>query len=147
MPEPAADGSSSNESCFLLRAAIDCGLGRIVVTAATSCQAPPPSRCRKVPDDAQSAPARVSAEGLPPARATAAHPRPGLPLEACLCNRSLRRDEGTPMQTTADPSPAEPAGRLPAEVDVAVIGAGHNGLVAAGYLAAAGLEVCVLEAG
>src|SRR4051794_39047099 len=70
-----------------------------------------------------------------------------LPLDARLCNRSLRRDEGTPMLTPAEPSPAEPAGGLPAEVDVVVIGAGHNGLVAAGYLAAAGLEVCVLEAG
>jgi phytoene dehydrogenase-like protein len=35
---------------------------------------------------------------------------------------------------------------LPAEAEVVVIGAGHNSLVCAGYLAAAGLEVLVLEA-
>ncbi len=37
-------------------------------------------------------------------------------------------------------------GALPDEVEVVVIGAGHNSLVCAGYLAAAGLQVLVLEA-
>lgn len=37
-------------------------------------------------------------------------------------------------------------GTIREEADVVVIGAGHNGLVAASYLAAAGLEVLVLEA-
>ena len=36
---------------------------------------------------------------------------------------------------------------LPARAEVVVIGAGHNSLVAAAYLADAGLEVLVLEAG
>ena len=48
----------------------------------------------------------------------------------------------------SQPAPASPdaAPPLPAAADVVVIGAGHNGLVCAAYLAAAGLEVCVLEA-
>ena len=50
--------------------------------------------------------------------------------------------EGTAMSTTGDRRTAEP----PAEADVVIVGAGHNGLVCAGYLAAAGLEVLVLEA-
>jgi phytoene dehydrogenase-like protein len=41
----------------------------------------------------------------------------------------------TPLATTS-----------PEEVDVVVIGAGHNALICAAYLAQAGLEVCVLEA-
>ncbi|HEY4632233.1 MAG TPA: FAD-dependent oxidoreductase, partial [Blastococcus sp.] len=52
------------------------------------------------------------------------------------------------MSSEQAPAPAaSSAAEFPGSVDVVVIGAGHNGLVAAGYLAAAGLEVLVLEAG
>lgn len=43
-------------------------------------------------------------------------------------------------------SPPLASSPLPESADVVVVGAGHNSLVAAGYLAAAGLEVLVLEA-
>jgi phytoene dehydrogenase-like protein len=43
-------------------------------------------------------------------------------------------------------SPLPASAPLAESVDVVVVGAGHNSLVAAGYLAAAGLEVLVLEA-
>lgn len=46
------------------------------------------------------------------------------------------------MNDHAVPGPAD----LPGSVDVVLLGAGHNGLICAAYLAAAGLEVLVLEA-
>jgi phytoene dehydrogenase-like protein len=47
--------------------------------------------------------------------------------------------------STSGPAPFQ-SDQLPSAVDVVVIGAGHNGLVAAGYLARAGLRVAVVEA-
>nr|MDT0659459.1 NAD(P)/FAD-dependent oxidoreductase [Micromonospora sp. DSM 115978] len=44
------------------------------------------------------------------------------------------------------PTPPDGVPALPDDADVVVIGAGHNGLVCASYLAAAGLRVLVLEA-
>lgn len=52
-------------------------------------------------------------------------------------------DNGRPGPSAMDSSVP---GALPSEADVVVIGAGHNGLVCASYLAAAGLQVVVLEA-
>jgi phytoene dehydrogenase-like protein len=54
---------------------------------------------------------------------------------------------GTPrLHDPAHPLYTPLAAEPPEEVDVVVIGAGHNGLICAAYLAQAGLEVCVLEA-
>ena len=54
---------------------------------------------------------------------------------------------GTPRLTDrAHPLYTPLAATAPDEVDVVVVGGGHNALICAAYLAQAGLEVCVLEA-
>ncbi len=52
-------------------------------------------------------------------------------------------DPASPQMAAARPFENRP---LPERVDVVIIGAGHNGLVAAAYLARGGLSVLVLEA-
>ncbi|HEY8471361.1 MAG TPA: NAD(P)/FAD-dependent oxidoreductase [Natronosporangium sp.] len=47
---------------------------------------------------------------------------------------------------TPSPTPSAPSAELPNRADVVIVGAGHNGLVAAVLLARAGLAVLVLEA-
>lgn len=57
-----------------------------------------------------------------------------------------RLDADEPHDPSSDADAAAAHDPLPAEVDVIVVGAGHNALVCAGYLVRAGLEVAVLEA-
>ena len=54
--------------------------------------------------------------------------------------------EGPVKEAWVTPAVGPITSDLPDSADVVVLGAGHNGLVCAGYLAAAGLEVIVLEA-
>src|SRR5207247_8604796 len=61
--------------------------------------------------------------------------------------RRARRQSGRRWRRGQErPTPRDlPDGSRMASVDVVIIGAGHNGLVAANYLARAGLRVIVIE--
>ncbi|MHB8466206.1 MAG: phytoene desaturase family protein, partial [Acidimicrobiales bacterium] len=57
------------------------------------------------------------------------------------------REEGSDVVVSSEAADAAHVlDPLPSSADVVVIGAGHNGLVAAGYLAKAGVQVAVVEA-
>src|SRR5450759_1259453 len=68
-----------------------------------------------------------------------------LPLRIAI-ECSLMHAEVSVKEAWVTPAVGLSGSDLPDSADVVVLGAGHNGLVCASYLAAAGLEVLVLEA-
>ena len=70
-------------------------------------------------------------------------------LNGLACLRALFRRESLrfrPLRTvTTSTNPLSYPGKPEDDYDAIIVGAGHNGLVAAGYLQQAGINVCVLE--